>query len=309
MIRSCSPASSSVVIVSRARSGWLSISVSVPGGPSTVWSIALGEPDPAHVRAVQQPRAQLVVPVQLGLQRRGERGGRTWVARLLGDGLVGDELGLRDDPRWGPDRLDHDLEGGDGPVREGHEPRRLHPDVLAGRRLPFELAAQHAVAHVERPGVADDLPVAEVQRLVVDEDPEELAVDDVDDRLAVLRVAVDGLGVREGAGLVQPVEVRAVHVGGLALVEVATQPDVPVGQGEDGLADAEIVEVEPGFPDRPRVDLEARPSHLSSSSARSSTTMSAPCSRSASAASWRFTPTTHPNAPARPASTPASASS
>ncbi len=41
MIRSCRPGSSSVVIVSRARSGWLSISVSVPGGPSTVWSIAL----------------------------------------------------------------------------------------------------------------------------------------------------------------------------------------------------------------------------------------------------------------------------
>jgi hypothetical protein len=267
------------------------------------------EPDPALVRGVQQPGTQLVVAVQLGLQRRGERGGCTRVAELLGHGLVGDELGLRDDPRRGPERLDHHLEGRDGAVREGHEPRRLHPDVLSGRGLPLELAAQHAVAHVQRPRVADDLPIAQVEGLVVHEDAEQLAVDDVDHRLAVLRVAVDRLGVGEGAGLVEPVEVRAVHVRGLALVEVPTQPDVPVGQGEDGLADAEIVEVEPGLPDRPRVDLEARPDHRSSSSARSSTTMSAPCSRRASAASWRFTPTTHPNEPARPASTPARASS
>ena len=41
MIRSCSPGWSSVVTVSRARSGWLSMSVSVPAGPSTMWSMAL----------------------------------------------------------------------------------------------------------------------------------------------------------------------------------------------------------------------------------------------------------------------------
>ena len=42
-----------------------------------------------------------------------------------------------------------------------------------------------------------DGPVAQVERLVVDEQPDELAVGDVDDRLAGLRVAVPGLGVRE----------------------------------------------------------------------------------------------------------------
>ena len=47
----------------------------------------------------------------------------------------------------------------------------------------------------------------------------------------------------------------------------------------------------------------------SSSSARSETTMSAPCSRRALAWSDLFTPTTKPKPPARPASTPASASS
>src|ERR1035437_3052199 len=47
----------------------------------------------------------------------------------------------------------------------------------------------------------------------------------------------------------------------------------------------------------------------SSSSARSLTTMSAPCSRSCSAWPTRSTPTTRAKPPARPASTSASASS
>ena len=47
--------------------------------------------------------------------------------------------------------------------------------------------------------MATQLAVAQVERLVVDEQPDELAVGDVDDRLAGLGVAVAGLGVRERA--------------------------------------------------------------------------------------------------------------
>ena len=41
------------------------------------------------------------------------------------------------------------------------------------------------------------LAVADVERLVLDQQPDDLAVGDVDDRLAVLGVAVAGLGVRQ----------------------------------------------------------------------------------------------------------------
>ena len=63
--------------------------------------------------------------------------------------------------------------------------------------------------------------------------------------------------------------------------------------------------------DRPRLDREhvGADHGRSSSSERSCTTTSAPCARSASAWPVRSTPTTQPKCPARPASTPASASS
>ena len=77
--------------------------------------------------------------------------------------------------------------------------------------------------------------VAQVERLVVDQQPDQLAVGDVDDRLAGLGVAVAGLGVRQRAQLVERVQVGAGQAVRLALVQVAAQADVPVGQGEHRL--------------------------------------------------------------------------
>ena len=91
--------------------------------------------------------------------------------------------------------------------------------------------------------MAQQLAVADVERLVVDEQPDDLAVGDVDDRLAVLGVAVAGLGVRQRARLVEAVEVGARAGRRLALVEVAAQADVAVGEREHRLGLREAVEV------------------------------------------------------------------
>src|SRR4051794_35497272 len=170
---------------------------------------------------------------------------------------------------------------------------------------------QHALAHVEHALMRHQAPVADVERLVVDEQPQQLAVRDVDERLPVLGVAVAGLGVRQRAGLVEAVEERPGRAGGLPLLEVAAQADVPVGQREQRLGLREQVEFELALDDRPRLDLEdVAPDHgRVSSSARSCTTTSAPWRRSSSAWPVRSTPTTQPKLPARPASTPAWASS
>ena len=61
--------------------------------------------------------------------------------------------------------------------------------------------------------------VAQVQRLVLDQQPDELAVGDVDDRLAVLGVAVARLRVRQRALLEEAVEVGAREAARLALLE------------------------------------------------------------------------------------------
>ena len=183
------------------------------------------------------------------------------------------------------ERLDLVADRRDRALDEGHEPRRADAHALAGGRDPLDLAAQHAVAQVEHALVPDQPPVAHVERLVVDEQPDQLAVGDVDDRLALLGVAVAGLRVGQRALLEERVEERAGRSGGLALVEVAAQADVPVGQREDRLALRQQLVAQLALAHEPGLDrkdlLPDHPGVISSS--RSSTTTSAPRRLSASA--------------------------
>ena len=185
------------------------------------------------------------------------------------------------DPDEFVDRLDHVLDGRHAAVRQRHQPGGHHLDLLAGGRAPVRRAGQRSGAQVENPLVVEQFAVADVERLVVDQQADDLAVGDVDERLAGLRVAVSGLGVRQRPDLVEGVQVGARQAVRLALVEVAAQPDVPVGQGEHRLGLGQQVEVELGLADLPRLDGEALSSVImtASSSARSVTTTSAPLRR------------------------------
>ena len=106
--------------------------------------------------------------------------------------------------------------------------------------------------------MVQQLAVAQVERLVVDQQPDEFAVGDVDDRLAGLRVAVAGLGVGQRPRLVEGVQVGAGQPVRLTLVQVAARADVPVGQGEDRLALGELGQVQADLADVPRLDRVAR---------------------------------------------------
>src|SRR5690554_6743457 len=153
--------------------------------------------------------------------------------------------------------------------------------------------------------------IAHIERLVIDEQAKRLAILDVDHRLPLFGVAISDLGIGQRHGLVDTVQVGAGQRVRLPFVQVAAQTDVPVGKREDRLGVRQLIEIQlrlDNFPRRDRVGI--RLDHRSSSSsARSLTTMSAPPSRRASAWPTRSTPTTHPKSPARPASTPATASS
>src|SRR5207237_993237 len=81
----------------------------------------------------------------------------------------------------------------------------------------------------------------------------------------------------ERAALEDRVQIGAGRTEGLAFVEVASEAEVTIGQCEDRLAVGEPVEVEPGLPEVPGLEVEPRLSaHRSSSSPRSSTTRTAP---------------------------------
>ena len=102
------------------------------------------------------------------------------------------------------------------------------------------------------------LATTHVEGLVLDGEADDLAVGHIDNRLAVLRVAVPGLGVRQRPRLVETREVGAGQPERLALVEVRAQADVPVREREHRFSLGQPFEVEGGLADRPRLDRERR---------------------------------------------------
>ena len=86
--------------------------------------------------------------------------------------------------------------------------------------------------------------VPHVERLVVDEQADDLAVGHVDQGLTRFRVAIRRLRVWQRHLLVDRVQVGPGDRMRLALVEVGTPADVAVGQREDGLRLPEPLEVE-----------------------------------------------------------------
>ena len=246
---------------------------------------------PAAPRPVREHDAQVVVDRELALQRAVERlaAARVVVARPVA--LVGEQARVDGDAQRLVDGLDLVGDGRDRARVEGHEPARRHLDRHAALRAPVQRARQRAGAEVELALVVVQVPAVDVQRLVLDQQPDELAVGHVDHALAVLRVAVGALAVAQRDRLVEAVEIGAAEGARLALVEVAAQAQVAVGDGEERLGLGQEVEVELGLAQAPglgRVGVVV--DH--SSSPRSSTTTSAPCCLSASAWPTRSTPTT-----------------
>ena len=195
-----------------------------------------GHPQPAGARAVPERDLEIVVRVVLADERGAQRGRGAGVVGLLGHGLVGDEGRLHDDA---------------GRLVERPRPRSGSPPPRAGRtrragssgsRTAWPAGETHSTSRRSTPSRRSstrswrsERPVAHVERLVVDQQADQLAVGHVDQRLALFGIAVAPLGVRQRQRLEEPVQVRAGDDVRLALVEVAAQPDVPVRQGEDRL--------------------------------------------------------------------------
>jgi hypothetical protein len=196
---------------------------------------------------------QRVMGVMLGHERATERRGRPRVIRPLGHRFVCHQLGLDADADRGAERLDFVQDRGDRALDERHKARRAHHDALARGRTPLHLPAQDPVAQVKRPLVPHQLAIANVEWLVVDQEPDDLAIGDVDHRLTGLGIAVGRLRIRQWTRLVEAVQERARGRGRLPLVEVAAQTDMAVGEREDRLGLSEQVKVELALGDTPRL--------------------------------------------------------
>jgi hypothetical protein len=247
----------------------------------------------AAAGAVHQKRSGFGVFVGDGHQRALQNGRHPRVTRRLWLVFVGDQFGLHRHANEIADRFHDVFDGGYPALGQRHQPGGHQLDLLARGRAPMRAAGHRPGAHVENPLVRKQFAVADVEGLVLDQQADDLAVGDVDDRLARLRIAVARLGVGQRPDFVEGVQVGSGQAVGLTLVEVAAQPDVPVGQGEQGFGLGQQVQVERGFADVPWIDGEGFVvDHDGSNSARSVTTTSAPLRRRSSAWPTRSTPTT-----------------
>ena len=191
----------------------------------------------ARVGAVRQDHPETAVREELRSQSFTDTGADARVSLGGGrQGLVGHQLRLSHEPCRAVQGLDLVQDRGDRSVRERHQPDGGDPHPLPGGREPLDLSPQNPGAEVEHPPVLAQIAIADIERLVVDEQADDLAVGDVDHRLPCLGIPVAPLGVRQRPGLVEAVQVRARQAVRLALIEVRPKPDVPVGEGEDRLA-------------------------------------------------------------------------
>lgn len=142
------------------------------------------------------------------------------------------------------------------PLYQRHQSSRGDPHGATRRRLPLSPALQHSGAENQHPLMSPQLPVADIKGLIVHEQPDYLAIGDIDDRLPVFGIAVGSLDVGERSALIDPVEISAGHAMRFTLVEVATPTDMAIGQGEYRLALAKHVEVESCFALAPGLDGE-----------------------------------------------------
>src|SRR5262249_55731433 len=145
-------------------------------------------------------------------------------------------------------------------------------------RAPLRVSLQGTGAKVEHAVVREQLSIANIEGFVVDQQANQLAVGDVDERLAGLRGAVLALGRSQRPQLVEAVEIGSRQAVGLAFVEVTADTDVTIRERKQGLRLRQHVQVQRGLVDRPRCDAEGRmlDHAVFKSAARSVTTTSAP---------------------------------
>ena len=146
--------------------------------------------------------------------------------------LVGDQLGLHHDPRRLVDRLHLIADRRDRALRQRHHSGGGDLDPRARRRDPLGLTAQYPGPEIEAAFMGTQFAVANIERFVVDQQPHDLAVGHIDDRLPGLGIAVAAFRIRQRPDFEDTIEIGARQAVRLTLVQVPAPTDVAVGQCE-----------------------------------------------------------------------------
>ena len=139
--------------------------------------------------------ARLTGLVGAGAQRHGKHSCCARVAARCRDDVVGDQLGLHDDPHVSAEWFDLVDDGGYRPLDQRDQSDRMNPDAPAARRDPFDVSFQNAQAEVEGALMGRERTGPDIEGLVVNQQADHLGIGDVDHQLARLGVAVSAFGV------------------------------------------------------------------------------------------------------------------
>jgi hypothetical protein len=186
-------------------------------------------------------------------QRRLQHGRHPGILARHRYRLIGHQLRLHDHPHGLVDGLHLVADRRHRPLREREQPPRPHPHRSASRRHPLHIPAQHPRAQVQHTLVPAQLPVPHIQRLVVDHQPDQLAVGHIHHGLPRLRVPEPRLRVRQRPQLVERVQVRARQCVRLTLIQVRPQSDVAIGQREHRLRLGQPRQVQYGLTHLPQL--------------------------------------------------------
>src|SRR5262249_44565150 len=120
----------------------------------------------------------------------------------------------------------------DRAMGEGYETNRANSDRAPRRRAPFGRSSQGSCPEIEHPIVGEQIAVSNVKGLIIDEQPDELAVRHVDHCLTRFRSPVLALGLQQRAQLIETVEIGSRQSMWLPLVQISAYAYVTVGECE-----------------------------------------------------------------------------
>ena len=106
--------------------------------------------------------------------------------------------------------------------------------------------------------MALQLAIANIKRLIINEETQQLAVGDIDHRLPRFGIAIPRLRIGQGEQFINGVQVGAGDTIWLPLIEIPPQPDMAVGERENRLRLRQNVQVEGGLADLPLFDGKCR---------------------------------------------------
>ena len=115
--------------------------------------------------------------------------------------------------------------------------------VRPANEVPLRRPRQGACTKVEYAGVRTQVPVTDIEWLVVDQEAEELPIGNVDERLGRLAETVPRFGIWHRAQLVETIEIGSWQPMRFALVQISPQSNMAIREREQRLGLSERIQV------------------------------------------------------------------